>query len=258
MSEVIYSPEFYDLISDWSESSAKQIIPVLFDFVKPNGVIDVGCGDGTWLRCFLEAGVQRIYGLDGSYVSEDMLRIDSSNFQACDLENPPDIHEKFDLAICLEVAEHLNETSSPGLISFLTQLSDFVLFSAAIPLQSGVNHINTHWQDYWANLFQSQGYLPILTLRSRIWINSKIAFFYRQNIILYVKDSVVQSSSTLTREFEKSNNIPVTIVHPEGYLFLAKEFNHRQKKNERKLVDLIFDRFKRRVKYLFSSMKNAK
>lgn len=258
MSEMIYSPDFYNLISDWSEGSAKQIIPVLFEFINPNSVIDVGCGDGTWLRCFLEAGVQRIYGLDGSYVSEDMLKIDSSNFQACDLENPPDIHEKFDLAICLEVAEHLNETSSLKLVPFLTQLSDFVLFSAAIPLQSGVNHINTHWQDYWTSQFRSQGYLPILTLRTRIWNNSNIAFFYRQNIILFIKESVIQNSSTLTAEYKQSINIPVTIVHPEGYLFLAKEFNHRLKKNERKLVDLIFDRFKRRVKYLFSSMKNAK
>lgn len=258
MNKSFYSPDFYNLISNWSESSAKQIIPVLFDFVKPNSVIDVGCGDGTWLRCFLEAGVKRIFGLDGTYVSEDMLKIDSSNFQACDLENPPDIQDKFDLAICLEVAEHLNETSSPKLVSFLTQLADFVLFSAAIPLQVGVNHINTRWQDYWANLFQSQGYLPILTLRSRIWNDSQIAFFYRQNIILYAKESVVQSSSTLTREYEKSSNIPIAVVHPECYLFLAEEFNQRQKKSEMKFIDLIIDRFKRRFKHLMASFSNGK
>jgi len=258
MNKSFYSPDFYNLISNWSESSAKQIIPVLFDFVKPNSVIDVGCGDGTWLRCFLEAGVKRIFGLDGTYVSEDLLKIDPNNFQPCDLENPPDIHEKFDLAICLEVAEHLNETSSPKLVSFLTQLSDFVLFSAAIPLQSGVNHINTHWQDYWSSQFRSQGYLPILTLRSRIWNDSQIAFFYRQNIILYIKESVIQSSFTLTREYEKSSNIPIAVVHPECYLFLAEEFNQRQKKSEMKFIDLIIDRFKRRFKHLLSSMKNAK
>jgi len=258
MSERSYTPGFYHLISDWSDRSARELLPVLFDYIQPCSVIDVGCGDGTWLNCFSEAGVKRVFGLDGPYVTNSMLKIDPSNFQACDLENPPDLQEKFDLAICLEVAEHLSETSSHRLISFLTKVSDFVLFSAAIPHQVGIKHINLQWQDYWENQFRTRGFFPILTLRSRIWNNPNISFFYRQNIILYIQENIIQSKPDIKREIEKSLSIPVRVVHPEGYQLVVQECQVKQKKNEKTFREELIYHIKRRIRHIKSRKNNGK
>ena len=49
---------------------------------------------------------------------------------------------RYELAVCLEVAEHLNESSADNLILQLTNLANRVLFSAAIPGQGGLHHVN--------------------------------------------------------------------------------------------------------------------
>jgi hypothetical protein len=60
----------------------------------------------------------------------------------------------FDLAICLEVAEHLPPEAAEGFIDSLTRLAPVVLFSAAITFQVGNQHLNGQWPDYWATLFR--------------------------------------------------------------------------------------------------------
>lgn len=57
-------------------------------------------------------------------------------FRAADLSQPFQLAEFFDLAICLEVAEHLPKQSAPGFIQSLVRLAPVVLFSAAIQLQA--------------------------------------------------------------------------------------------------------------------------
>ena len=46
----IYNEKFYNNQSDSSYKSAKIILPILFNHYKPNSIIDVGCGIGTWLK----------------------------------------------------------------------------------------------------------------------------------------------------------------------------------------------------------------
>lgn len=47
----IYDEEFYKQQSQGSYQSAKEIIPIINNFI-PNiqSVLDVGCGIGTWLK----------------------------------------------------------------------------------------------------------------------------------------------------------------------------------------------------------------
>jgi hypothetical protein len=54
----------------------------------------------------------------------------------------PTARKRFDLAISLEVAEHLPEGSAGALVSTLIEAAPVVVFSAAIKGQSGTNHIN--------------------------------------------------------------------------------------------------------------------
>src|SRR3989304_9166891 len=139
MGRGIYDKQFFDQMTEGSLSSARVVLPILFGYFKPTSVVDVGCGRGTWLKPAAEFGVQQLQGIDGDYVERDSLLIDEQNFQAWDLAEKIDMGRRFDLAICVEVAEHLPFSRSETFVAELTQLSDVVLFSAALPYQGGTD-----------------------------------------------------------------------------------------------------------------------
>src|SRR5688572_7786920 len=159
-----YTQQFYDKCRDGAFRSAQVIIPRTLDMCGPQAirrVIDVGCGIGTWLRVCLEHGVSDIKGLDGDYVDGSALEIPEGTFQATDLNGPVQPDAQWDLAMSLEVGEHLRPESAPGLVHLLTGLAPVVLFSAAIPGQGGVDHVNEQWPHYWAALFADEHYAAI-------------------------------------------------------------------------------------------------
>jgi hypothetical protein len=114
------------------------------------------------------------------------------------------------LALSLEVAEHLPPESANSFVASLVQLAPAVLFSAAVPGQGGVQHINEQWQSFWARCFERQGYRTVDILRPRIWADSRVAFYYRQNALLYVAQDTAASLTSLP-----ATPVNLDIVHPE-------------------------------------------
>lgn len=144
----LYNEGFFQYLQEGSKRSAEQIVPILLELIQPQSVIDVGCGTGTWLSVFCEHGIEDIWGVDGDYVQEEALEIPKDRFLSHDLTKPLALDRKFDLAISLEVAEHLPCDSAEAFVDSLTQLAPVILFSAAIPFQGGVGHVNEQWQEY--------------------------------------------------------------------------------------------------------------
>ena len=157
--------------------SAKVIVPLVMDLVRPASVVDVGCGTGVWLAQFVEAGVSTWLGLDGDYVNRADLRIDPQTFQAADLAEPQRLDQRFDLAVSLEVGEHLPEEAAAILVGSLVAAAPVVLFSSAIPGQGGNHHINEQWPEYWAELFEQQNYVTADVIRPKVWDNESVAPF---------------------------------------------------------------------------------
>lgn len=139
-----YSKRFFEQVHAQVRDSAREIVPLVVDLLNPARVVDVGCGTGTWLATFAEHGAA-ILGLDGEYVDRSLLDIPEDRFVAVDLAQPFQLDGRYDLALCLEVAEHLPADRAASLVDLLTGLAPTVLFSAAIPLQGGVNHVNEQW-----------------------------------------------------------------------------------------------------------------
>jgi hypothetical protein len=120
--------------------------------------------------------------------------------------------QRYDLAICLEVAEHLAPELTDGLVSSLAELSDCVLFSAAIPFQGGRRHVNEQWQHYWVEKFRASGYGVHDFIRPRIWTDSHIPLPYKQNILYFSKHRVPIKSADVD-----TYAMPLDVVHPDNY-----------------------------------------
>ncbi len=180
-----YTPEFYDSQSAESFESARRVLGRLFEDYRPESVLDVGCGVATWLAAARTLGVREGLGIDGDYVPRDRLCVEPEHFLARDLAEPFDLGRRFDLVVCVEVAEHLELGAASNFVDSLTRHGDLVLFSAAAPYQGGTDHRNENWLEFWARLFAERAYEPLDTLRARIWSDSGIAWWYRQNIVLF-------------------------------------------------------------------------
>jgi len=165
----------------------REIVPILLKLFAVNSVLDVGCGTGTWLKAFEENSVTDYVGVDGTYVDTDRLMIPSNKFVARDLRGFFSLSRRFDLVLALEVAEHLPETSADHFVSTLINHGDTILFSAAVPGQGGQHHVNEQWPAYWMMKFSAHGYHFHDVIRSAVWDNENVEWWYRQNIFLVKK-----------------------------------------------------------------------
>ncbi len=225
MTERSYSGDFYEGMEDANLSSARTVVPMALEYVQPKSALDIGCGQGLWLKAFMEKGVTDVLGYDGEYVQRDKLHIPKENYIAADLEKPMSLGRTFDLAISLEVAEHLSDAASRVFVKNITTAAPVILFSAAIPGQGGVHHINEQWPQYWEERFKERGYVPVDCLRHRLWSNSRVAFFYAQNIMFYVKESELPNYPKLQEAYDAGHNRALALVHPHIYSFYETRWN---------------------------------
>jgi SAM-dependent methyltransferase len=207
--EALYSNAFFVEQMDGSRRSAGIVVPIVLSIMPLGSVIDVGCGVGPWAAEFIANGVAEVWGVDGDYVSREHLQIPSTRFLPRDLTEPLSFEQAFDLAVCLEVAEHLPESRAEGLVRDLVAMAACVLFSAAIPGPTGTGHINAQYLPYWVERFEKHGYVAIDPIRPRILGNDWVEWFYQQDIIMFAKEG----HPILSKGFPK----PQSFVHPVLY-----------------------------------------
>lgn len=217
-----YTRQYYEIIRAGSLASAQMIVPLVLEYLEPKSVVDVGCGDGTWLSVFRQFGVSDFLGIDGAYVGDDLLQIPRSYFQAIDLRKSFALGKRFDLAVSLEVAEHLPKRSSDEFVESLTKLAPAILFSAAIPYQGGNHHINECWPEEWAQKFANRGYLLVDCIRKRVWDNRAVEWWYAQNAFLFAQRDLIARNEKLTNELERTNLQQLSLVHPRNFLDVVK------------------------------------
>jgi SAM-dependent methyltransferase len=222
-----YNDNFHNFHLIDSINSAKEVVPLFFNYFKPSSVLDVGCGLGSWLSVFKEKGCE-VFGIDGDYVIKEDLVIDKEDFKSFNLNEAYNLNKKFDLAISLEVAEHILPQNAQTYIHSLSLHSDIILFSAAVPGQEGTLHFNEQDNNYWIEKFYQNGFQCIDFLRHKIWNNSKISWWYRQNILIFIKKSEIDN---LLYEpiVEQMNNTINTYIHPELLRYKTQEVNKLQR-----------------------------
>lgn len=215
-----YTPDYHQTIREGSRASARAIVPLVVDLVAPASVVDLGCGTGAWLATFVEHGISDVLGIDGESMQTELLEIPKERFVARDLSRPVSLERRFELAVCLEVAEHLSHESADDLVDSLVAAAPVVLFSAAIPGQGGEGHVNEQWPDYWVERFARRDYLAVDCIRRRVWEDPAVEYWYAQNSFLFVARGELEVRPRLRRERELANGFPVSVVHPRKYVEL--------------------------------------
>jgi len=210
-----YTNNFFSEIENKAYESAKVVLPLVQQFIEAKSIIDVGCGTGMWLKVWNEdVGVQEYLGIEGPYLEKKMIKIPMEKIIFHDLKVPIKVDKKFDLAMSLEVAEHLPESTARQFVQTLTTASNIVLFSAALPHQEGTYHINEQYPEYWASHFKEFNFIPVDCIRPNIWNNPVVESYYKQNILIFVKDSVLQNFPALISYASSSNPQYLTRIHP--------------------------------------------
>lgn len=218
-----YDKQFYRNNRD--ARKIKSVDTVLSEVVrvlpKISSAVDFGCGVGTWLAGLQRYGVTEIKGLDGEWVDKELLVILPEYFVETDFDKEIRLDKKYDLAVSIEVAEHLLERSAKDFIKALTEASDIVLFSAAIPFQGGANHVNEQWPPYWNRLFNENDFISVDCLRKRLWDKVDVLEVHRQNIMLYVHKSKLKEIRAAEGDF-CIDYPPMPMVDHMQYLRMVK------------------------------------
>ena len=213
MSGQPYDDAFFDEKEGDVLRSARVIVPLVLELVPARSVVDVGCGRGAWLSVFREHGVEQIAGLDGDHVNRERLLIDPALFDAVDLSQAFDAGGPYDLAVCLEVVEHLPAAAGPAIVAELTRAAPVVLFSAALPGQGGTDHVNERWPRYWEQLFDRHDYVRVDCIRRSICYDTRVKWWYRQNVTIYASHDAVARHAPLRAALSADPAAPLEWVH---------------------------------------------
>jgi SAM-dependent methyltransferase len=208
----LYSSTFFAVQQDGSIQSAEILVPLVLSRFQVSSVVDVGCGVGGWLNVFSRHGITDYLGIDGAYVPLDMLKIPADKFRAEDLVQLLDIGRAFDLACCMEVAEHLPESCAEQLVTALVTAAPVILFSAAIPRQGGTAHVNEQWPSYWAEKFGRRGYVAVDCIRPAMYGNPRVDWWYRQNALIFCRPERCPTGYEPVRSAYELNRVDPSMI----------------------------------------------
>lgn len=144
-------PMIINLETEQAEALAKFFIRE----IEPTSVIDVGCGPGNYLSPYINSGIVDVLGIDACETAGQLI---PGRFERVDLRFPWKPQKRFDLALCIEVAEHLKPEFSFTLMKTLSECSDVLYLTAAFPGQNGSFHYCERPKEYWLNMLYSLGY----------------------------------------------------------------------------------------------------
>jgi 2-polyprenyl-3-methyl-5-hydroxy-6-metoxy-1,4-benzoquinol methylase len=216
-----------------NQKNAFKILSLLRKYYKFKTLVDFGCGPGSWIKAANKIGLPltQLVGIDKFYdLNKKFTQIKKNVYEV-------NFKKKFDLAVCIEVGEHIYEKKSYKLIKSLTSSSDVIIFSAATLNQSGDAHINCQKHEYWYKLFFKFGYECVDFFRPFIWNNKNINNSYKQNCFLYLN---IKKRKILNLKKKLPVKILYDVEHPsiinEHYLNRYRDIGQKVKISLRKIL----------------------
>jgi cyclopropane fatty-acyl-phospholipid synthase-like methyltransferase len=188
----VYNQQYYqNTVETPAVQSATVICNSIIARFKPKNLIDVGCGTGALMEAFQNNGV-KASGLEYSdaalaFCRQRNLDVTKFNLETNNFEN----EEYYDVAVSMEVAEHLPKKIADQYVGLLAKLSNVVVFTAATPGQGGQDHVNEQPPAYWIKKFAGQGFCHDSNQTEawkKEWQSSgSVTKWYYDNLLVFVK-----------------------------------------------------------------------
>lgn len=145
----------YEIVDKEERPFADRLAVWIKNYINPKMALDVGCGPGIHVYAMAEQGIS-ITGIDvdSRIIGKPLLS----------QESLLELNGKYkrDLVVCFEVAEHIDPQLSDEIVRNVYSIIDnggILLWTAAIPGQGGVGHINCRPKNYWKDKFEKIGLL---------------------------------------------------------------------------------------------------
>jgi hypothetical protein len=199
--------------------SAHVALPLILEAVPGvSSVVQVGIGAGAWLAEAGRLGIETVAGVDGPWAPPDAEWPPGIDLIVADYTAGFDLGRRWDLCLCIEVAEHLPVSRAPSFVADLTRMAPVVAFSAAIPGQGGEGHINEQWPHYWERLFAASGYRMVDALRRSLWRRSDGPAYVAQNLFVAVEESELRRFPLLAQRADADLGPAMGLVHPDIWM----------------------------------------
>jgi len=137
----------------------RQLANALVEVLEFRDHLDVGCGQGLLIEPLIAEHGKDSHGVEGSAAAGEFLppvlqgRV--RTLAIMDLK----VERQYDFVSCVEVLEHVPEQDADRAVDLLTRSARrFIYFSAAIPGQAGVGHINCQPSLFWILAFDRHGW----------------------------------------------------------------------------------------------------
>jgi len=168
--------------------------------LQPKSVIDWGCGCGFLLESLYGHGITEVIGIEGSeevrgFWKEELPPELVGKLLVGDILDY-DVGKQYDLAVCMEVGEHVKEKDA-GLLVYkvCSSSTKWIWWTEAQPGQKGTNHINCRDLCYWVSLFEEHGFEvdweKLYEVRQAMLQNHALCLGYnwfRDNLCLFKKN----------------------------------------------------------------------
>lgn len=218
---------------DADRVSATVIVPhILRLFPGSTSVADFGCGPGIFLRQFMLAGLD-VEGFDYGHQAPENLVIPHEKFIQAEPGELFSPSRKYDLALSLDVADHLQAGHEHNLLDTLAAASDIIIFAAAAHRHESDRPENVRWPWHWIRLFGERDFQCIDVLRPLLWRDGTVLWQYRQNLLLFMRNEAVSRFPQLG-EMPSFSGYP--LIHPDMYAHLIKE-KHAEIESLRQALD---------------------
>lgn len=129
---------------------------------RPKTAVDIGCAFGLLTEALVDRGVDAV-GFDISEFAISQAREDMRDrLKVHPITEPIPLRDekRYDLAICIEVLEHLPPEQTEIAIKNLCACADRIIFSSTPDDFDEPTHFNVRATEEWLGLFAQQGFLP--------------------------------------------------------------------------------------------------
>jgi SAM-dependent methyltransferase len=218
-----YDSAFFEHHRRRMQRSAARLVPEILTLLEPalpTSAVDVGCGAGAFLAELGRRGVGDLVAVEGPWLTREQLDAPEATLVTGELPGVLDHRElqrPFDLALSLEVAEHLPPEDADAFVERLARLAPVVVFSAAVPGQGGTGHVHEAWPEAWAARFAAQGMVAADALRDRVWHDPEIAWWHAQNVLVFAHPEALERHPALAEASRRTDPAVLARVHPTHY-----------------------------------------